>query len=180
MTTAPLFHFSEAGDIAVFTPRQVTVPAARPPGMAWLNGPLVWAVDDWRQPMYLFPRDCPRILIWPTEETTDADRDRYWERGEARMLAYVEQRWLDRLKRATIFRYVLPRESFTYVEAGMWVSRESVTPAQVATLSDLPRRLAELDVELRSVPDLRTLKPLWGTSLHVSGIRLRNASQGWP
>jgi hypothetical protein len=44
--------------------------------MDWLNGPLVWAIDAWHQPMYLFPRDCPRILYWPLATTNAADRIR--------------------------------------------------------------------------------------------------------
>jgi hypothetical protein len=50
-----LFHFSERSDIAVFEPRPVTVPSPRTRGREWPNGPLVWAIDAWHQPMYLFP-----------------------------------------------------------------------------------------------------------------------------
>ena len=56
-----LYHFSDDPSITRFVPRPVLVPATRPPGSDWLNGPLVWAIDEWHQPMYLFPRDCPRI-----------------------------------------------------------------------------------------------------------------------
>lgn len=69
-----LYHFSEEPTIGLFDPRAVTKASARPPGREWLNGPLVWAIDDWHAPMYLFPRDCPRILIWPLPETTEEDR----------------------------------------------------------------------------------------------------------
>lgn len=55
-TGARLFHFGERSDIEIFVPRPVTIPAKRAEGMDWLNGPLVWAIDDWHQPMYLFPR----------------------------------------------------------------------------------------------------------------------------
>lgn len=148
--------------------------------MDWLNGPLVWAIDDWHQPLYLFPRDCPRVLLWPTATTTAQDRARHWRGGTARMMALVEQGWLDRIGQASLFRYALPGETFEPVEAGMWVSRDPVTPAPVECLTNLPRHLAECDVMLTAVPDLRALRPLWETSLHASGIRLRNAAQGWP
>ena len=49
-----LFHFSDAGGIKVFTPRPVPVASPRAEGREWLNGPLVWAIDDWHAPMYLF------------------------------------------------------------------------------------------------------------------------------
>jgi hypothetical protein len=81
-----LFHFSDDPAITIFEPRPVRVASKRPPGREWLNGPLVWAIDEWHQPMYLFPRDCPRILIWPTERTTAEDRRRYWGAGSARMI----------------------------------------------------------------------------------------------
>jgi hypothetical protein len=61
----------------------------------------------------------------------------------------------------------------------MWISREAVAPNRVEPVSNLPERLAALDVELRPVADLRPLKTLWETSLHTSGIRLRNAADGW-
>jgi hypothetical protein len=50
-----LFHFSEYPSIEIFTPRSVAVPSPRPPGQDWLNGSLVWAVDECRQATYLFP-----------------------------------------------------------------------------------------------------------------------------
>ena len=73
-----LFHFSDDGGLTRFTPRPVLVPSARPPGRDWLNGPLVWAIDEARQPLYLFPRDCPRILLYPTPATTAEDLQRWW------------------------------------------------------------------------------------------------------
>jgi hypothetical protein len=73
-----LFHFSDDLSIEVFVPRPVRVPSSRRPGFAWLNGPLVWAIDAWHQPMYLFPRHCPRTLFWFVATTTDADRAQYF------------------------------------------------------------------------------------------------------
>lgn len=58
-----LFHFSDDAAIGTFTPRSVLVPSQRAPGMEWLNGPLVWAIEEPLDFMYLFPRDCPRILM---------------------------------------------------------------------------------------------------------------------
>jgi hypothetical protein len=45
-------------------------------------------------------------------------------------------------------------------------------------IADLPAALAIHDVELRPEDDLVRFRRLWETSLHVSGIRLRNAA-GW-
>lgn len=181
MSGPALFHFSEEGGIVRFDPRPVAVLSPRAPGMDWLNGPLVWAIDAWHQPLYLFPRDCPRILAWPTGATSAADRARHWPGGATRMLAFVEHGWMERLRTATIRRYALPGATFEPLgDAGMWVSRAAVMPAREETLTGLPDRLREDGVELRAVGDLRPLRRLWHTSLHVSGIRLRNAATGWP
>lgn len=174
-----LFHFSEEADIEAFVPRPVRVPAERGPGRDWLNGPLVWAIDEPRQPMYLFPRDCPRILIWPEPDTTAADRDAWWAGSACRMLAFVEAGWLARIAAATLWRYELPPQTFEDLQdAGMWVSRQAVRPLQVEPIADLRAALAAEDVELRVLPDLTPLKGVWDTSLHASGLRLRNA-KGW-
>lgn len=69
-----LFHISDQPDIAHFQPRPIRVPVDRPPGQDWLNGPLVWAIDELHQILYLFPRECPRIVIWATPFSTHADR----------------------------------------------------------------------------------------------------------
>jgi hypothetical protein len=174
-----LFHFSDDPGIACFVPRPVRVASTRPPGRDWLNGPLVWAIDETTQPLYFFPRDCPRILLWETPATTPQDRHRWFGASDAAMIAHVEQAWFDRLSRETIYRYELPIAGFEdLADAGMWVSRQAVTPLAVETLSDLPGWLARHGVELRLMESLVPLRKAWSTSLHVSGVRLRHA-QGW-
>ena len=155
------------------------VPATRPEGFDWLNGPLVWAIDDWHQPMYYFPRDCPRILLWPTPDTTEADRSRFFGTSQARMLAFIEACWLPTLESAEIHRYEFGPDDFVALDdAGMWVSRSSVEPLACTRLSNLPRLLRTSEVELRAMAELTPLRDVWSTSLHASGIRLRNA-RGW-
>jgi hypothetical protein len=172
-----LFHFSEDPGIARFEPRPVRAPSARPPGREWLNGPLVWAIDEPHQSMYLFPRDCPRILIWPLATTSAEDRAAWL--GEAGRAAYVEARWLAALNTARIYRYDLPGDGFESLDdAGMWVSRTAVTPLVVNEVADLPAALAACGVELKVVDSLTPLRGVWDSSLHASGIRLRNAV-GW-
>ena len=173
-----LFHFSEEPDIEVFLPRPVRTPAERAPGFEWLNGPLVWAIDEVHEPLYLFPRECPRVLVWPVGNTTPEDRQKWFADGR-RMIAHVESAWFESLSSARVFRYELPTASFVSLEdAGMWVSREPVEPLAVKVFDHLPDELEKRNVELRIVPSLAPLKPLWQTSLHASGIRLRNAA-GW-
>jgi hypothetical protein len=175
-----LFHFSDNPGIASFRPRPVAVPSRRAPGRDWLNGPLVWAIDEPHQPMYLFPRDCPRILLWPRADTTADDLDRWFGDRTCRMIAYIEEAWAERLRTATLYRYDLPHEGFESLDdAGMWVSRQDVTPIRMDALSDLPAALRADGVELQAVASLATLSDVWSTSLHASRLRLRNA-QGWP
>jgi Family of unknown function (DUF6886) len=172
-----LFHFSEDGNIPMFVPRPPAVVPVRPPGRDWLNGPLVWAIDDWHQFMYLFPRDCPRILIWAKGDTSAGNRQLWL--GEHRAVAFIETGWLATLQTAVVFRYAMPADTFQNLEdAGMWVSREQITPAGRRSISSLDTELAAGGVALTPVDSLAPLKDLWNTSLHVSGIRLRNA-QGW-
>lgn len=147
--------------------------------MEWLNGALVWAIDEWHQPMYLFPRDCPRILLWPIENTSQKDLRDYFGASPARMIAYVEQGWLSRLRTQALYRYELPEGPFQCLEdAGLWVSRETVHPLDKTFVQDLPEALERSRVELRAIDSLTTLRSVWQTSLHASGIRLRYA-KGW-
>jgi len=174
-----LFHFSEDPDIRSFTPRAVSVPSPRPVGMEWLNGPLVWAIDDWHQPLYLFPRECPRILIWPTERTSAEDRASWWGDRQCRMVAHIERAWWDRFSTAQLFRYELPAAAFEPLnDAGMFVSRGSVEPLAMERITSLPTSLRSCDVELRLMERLSPLRDVWNSSMAASGIRLRNA-EGW-
>jgi hypothetical protein len=180
-----LFHFSDRPDIAVFEPRPVRVPAERRPRQEWLNGPLVWAIDVWHEPLYLFPRECPRILLWPTERTTAEDHARWFGKSAARMIAFVEKSRADSLTTEAVYRYEMPATSFEDIgDAGMWVSRAPVTPSRMDALTDLPKELAARDVELRLCESFLPLKTLWQTTLHASGLRLRNVEDwgnpGWP
>lgn len=172
-----LFHFSDDPAIARFEPRPVRVPSARADGREWLNGPLVWAIDDGHQMLYLFPRDCPRILAWTTPQSSAADRARWLGPGDPRAVAFVETAWIDRLRAAAIQRYELPAATFRSLDdAGMWVSEAPVMPLGRVALAGLDGELARCGVDLRIVDSLAPLAPLWDSSLHVSGVRLRNSA----
>lgn len=175
-----LFHFSDNPAIERFEPRPVRVPSVRAAGQDWLNGPLVWAIDDVHQMLYLFPRDCPRILAWATAETSPADRALWLGPGDPRVVAFVEAVWIDRLRSAKIHRYELPPATFRSLEdAGMWVSEAPVVQLGRVALAGLDGELARRGVDLRIVDSLAPLAALCDSSLQVSGIRLRN-SLTWP
>jgi hypothetical protein len=171
-----LFHFGETSGIKAFDPRPVLVSAPRPKGQEWLNGPLVWAIDEAHGFLYFFPRECPRIFLWPTPSTTEEDRSMWMGRTSARAIAYVETAWLERIWRASLYRYEMPSETFEPVEdVGMWISRSTVEPTREEHFTCLPHQLSVSEVELRWLDDLASLRPVWGSTLHASGIRLRNA-----
>ena len=174
-----LWHFSDDGDIGLFEPRPVRIPVERPEGQEWLNGPLVWAIDDVHSILYLFPRECPRIVVWPTSATLEEDRRAWLGDTAARAVAFVEHSWVERLSKATVHRYGMPPHTFEDTgDVGMWVSRAAVIPSSASCLSNLPAKLEEAGVELRIQDSLTPLRSIWKSSLHASGIRLRNAV-GW-
>lgn len=175
-----LFHFSEDPSIGVFVPQPVAVPAERPPGMDWLNGPLVWAVTEERQASYLFPRDCPRIILWPLPTTSDEDRAEWFGDHDWTAIAHIESAWLDRVRAAELYRYELPPESFEGIGGDPWmlICRTTVTPVSVQPCGDLLEHLADLRVDVRVMDSLVPLRNVWDTTLHASGIRLRHAD-GW-
>lgn len=168
-----LYHFSEEPDIEQFVPR--VVPTHFIPDRA-----LVWAIDDWHAPMYWLPRDCPRACFWPGEQTSDADRERWFGGIDARMVMAVESGWLERIRSTTIYRYTLPADSFELQDAtaGHWVSTEPVKPTAIDPMVDLLGAITSADVELRITP---RLLDLWSrvsqSSLSFSGTRLRNAQK---
>ena len=148
--------------------------------MDWLNGPLVWAIEEAWQSLYLFPRDCPRMLLTPKQTTSAEDLAKWFLPGSSRMIAYVERAWLERISTTILYRYELPDETFQSLDdAGMWVSKRIVIPKSQEALTITPSRLATEGVELRGADSLLPLQGVWSSSLHVSGIRLRNA-QAWP
>ncbi len=176
-----LFHFSEDPAIQCFIPRPVRVPSQRAPGRDWLNAPLVWAIDEDHECMYLFPRDCPRILMWANAETSDDDRYRWLGDLSEGMdtVAYLEQARLGEFESAVLFRYELPSHTFVDLEdAGMWVSRDEVVPVSVSRVANLASELQRCRTELRVVDSLLSLRGAWNSSVHASGIRLRHA-KGW-
>jgi len=173
-----LFHFSHDRGISRFEPRPVAIPSERPAGREWLNGPLVWAIDEPHQAMYLFPRDCPRILIWQTPQTKDEDLAPWWGERSDRIIAHIEWAWWERMRTCRTCRYELPPDGFEDLhDAGMWVSREPAEPLSMEVIGDLLGALEAMGVELRFMPRLTPLQGLWNSSLHCSGIRLRNAQE---
>ncbi len=171
-----LYHFSEDPGIARFEPHVAKTSAIQ-------DEAFVWAIDEWHAPMYYTPRDCPRACFWAGENTTADDRERWLAGLAPRFVLVIESGWLERLRTASMYRYVLREAAFTSMghDGGHWVSREAVEPVRVEPVGDLLTAIVAADVELRVTP---RLGPLWRrvwkeSTLEFSGTRLRYA-QGWP
>jgi hypothetical protein len=106
----------------------------------------------------------------------------FGEAANFRPIAHIERAWLDRLTHGVVYRYHVPVERFDDVDdvddVGMWVSNTSVVPLHMDGVDDLIAELQSRNVELRIMGSLTPLKGIWQTTLHASGIRLRNA-QNW-
>lgn len=172
--TAPvLLHFSDDPAIPCFQPRELATRPGEPP--------LVWAIDAEHAPLYYFPRDCPRVAYWALPDSTAGDIERFLGLTAAHMVIAIEGCWLARLRETKLYVYHLPASTFASAGEregpGYYVSRAPVTPAQIEPAGDLLNRLVAAGVELRVTP---SLWPLWNvlktSSLHWSGIRLRNAA----
>ena len=162
-----LWHVSEDASIERFEPHVSRTAAS--------TEARVWAVDTRHLPFYWFPRECPRGTFWATADTTPKDAGLL--AGSARVHA-IEGGWLERMRAAQVVAYRLPEESFAPDPevGGYWLSRDPVSPVEVAELGDLITLHAEAGIELRLVPNLW---PLWNrvisSTLEFSGIRLHNA-----
>ncbi|MBS1703070.1 MAG: hypothetical protein JST12_15500 [Armatimonadetes bacterium] len=167
-----LFHFSDRGDISRFSPR----PPVRHPDAE----PLVYAIDEWHSPLYLFPRDCPRIGLWPTDTTSAADREAF--SGPGRMRLLIDREFEEALHRETIFRYEFdPAQGFIDCQDhGVWVSRQDVVPTSIEIIFDMQKALRRQGIEVEVVPSLAEAaweffdfdKKQFRTTLHVSMIRM--------
>lgn len=168
--TPRLFHVSENAGITRFDPRP------SPSTDAGVIGTAVWALAEPFLPNYLLPRDCPRICYRAKDTTTGADRERFL--GAAGHVVAFEAAWLDRVRGARLAVYEMPPDTFAdaLLEAGYWISRESVTPIGVTMVDDCLAALTAAGAEVRV---LRNFWPLCDavaeSSLRFSIIRKRNA-----
>jgi hypothetical protein len=142
-----LHHFSHDPSIARFEPR---VSLANP-----THPPAVWAVDADHAPLYWFPRECPRVAVWPRH---DGERPAFRHRFQttAHRLHAVELGWLERMSTTTLYRYDLPPASFRpWADAsGHYIADATVEPLAVTVFDDLLAVHVEANIELRLVPSL--------------------------
>ena len=176
MRPAPgeVLHFSEDPTITRFVPHVAAT--------AQVPDPYVWAVDADNSPHYWFPRQCPRAMAWVADHTTPENRDRVIGPGGGDRVHAIEYPWLPAMLTTQLYAYRLPADRFTPVGDGSFsphVATEPVDPlGPPLPVGNLVELHAEAGIQLRVLPGLY---PFWHivitTTLHFSGIRLRNAGR---
>ncbi len=164
-----VYHFSEDPRIGRFVPH---VPPTNP-----TQSPAVWAIDAEHMSLYWFPRECPRVAVWPrTDDERRAFRDAF--HTTAPRVHATELGWLDRMRTTTIHRYTFDATDFEpWPEAsGQWVAARIVEPIEVERLGDLLDLHATAGIELRFVSSLwplidRAMSGEWDFSI----VRKHNA-----
>ncbi|SFL22204.1 hypothetical protein SAMN03159341_10494 [Paenibacillus sp. 1_12] len=167
-----LYHFSEEANIEVFVPRKLEYRVDEPAQ--------VWTIDEFHAPHYLFPRDCPRVCIWPKEDTTEQDYNLFFGHSRTNRMVAVETGWIDRIRKGCIYRYVFKADEFKLYEpnAGYYTTTHTVKPVVVERVDDLLGGLTALGIEVRITPSLIPLKQSIATStINFSMIRMKNAIQ---
>lgn len=137
----------------------------------------VWAIDARHAWLYWFPRDCPRACFWAVDTTTDEDVELWLDGDRRRRVAVIEKTWLEGVRAAKLYAYLMPRDPFEIVEDDrFYIASTTVEAMERVEVGDLLACHADAGVELRISP---ALYPLWDrvvdATLDFSGIRLRNA-----
>lgn len=170
-----LHHFSEDDSIKVFEPH---VPKTNPD-----QAPAVWAIDTVHAPLYWFPRQCPRITVWPRDASAPSVYRSTFCTAAWRLHA-IEFAWFETMASTALYRYDLDAESFEpWAEAtGQWISREAVRPLECSPVGDLLEQHRSAGIELRLVDDLWPLAALvadeqFGHEWNFSMVRMGNAAE---
>jgi len=150
---AVVFHFSEDPTIKKFVPH---VPRSNPE-----HWRAVWAIDAEHAPLYWFPRDCPRVTMWPLR-ATDLPKLREQLVTTAARVHAIESAWLERMRGTTLYRYEFDAEPFSpWEEAnGQWITDREVIPTGMEPVGDLVQMHVDAGIELRIVPSLWPLHDL--------------------
>lgn len=170
-----LYHFSEESDIRTFTPRKLDY---RPDEPAQ-----VWAIDEFHAPHYYFPRDCPRVCIWPYERTMEEDKLRFFGHSAVQRVIAVEAGWLGSIRTTQLYRYTFSDDGFEIYDrnAGYYTSIQEVKPVSVDPVGDLLSALCDTGIELRFTPSLMPLQEgILQSTVNFSMIRMKYAKENFP
>lgn len=165
-----LFHISEEDNIQIFYPR---IPSRT--DMDQTVG-LVWAIDEVHLPNFLTPRNCPRVCACANDTSTEEDRTKYFDKFDH--VVYIEKKWLEILKRTTLYIYEFATDHFYLQDsvAGYYVSEKAEKPIHKFVVTDLIKELEKRNTELRIVDRLYPIaEEIKKTSFDWSLCRMRYA-----
>jgi hypothetical protein len=171
-----LYHFSEESNIKVFAPRPYkSFPHIKP---------AVWAIDEEHSLHYCYPRNCPRVIYWKAEWTSQEDLIRLFGESSVDKIMVIENQWLERIRNVDLYMYSFLEETFELFEeaktAGYYISHHEITPVKVERVGDLIGKLLSHNIELRFTPDLYPIRNKVITStVDFSIIRFSNANKGY-
>jgi hypothetical protein len=168
-----LFHVSEETGITRFDPRP------SPSELPGITGDVVFAISGRLLHNYLLPRDCPRVTLYPSANTTSFDKEKFFGNCSADFIIIVESGWYRRIKDTTLYLYEFLQDDFTVIDkiAGYYVTYKPVIPTSVTIIDDCIATLLNKNVELRFTPSLTQIaEKVKSSSLNYSLIRMRNAT----
>jgi len=163
-----LYHFSEESNIPIFKPRISKT----------ITQPVVWAIDKEHAVHYYFPRDCPRVIYWKTENAKAPEISYYFSDSDADKIIVVESGWLEQIRKTKLYMYKFEELSFDLFgkNAGYYVSTEEIVPVSVEPVGDLLEKILHEKVELRFTPNLYPIRNrIIASSLGFSIIRFNHA-----
>lgn len=145
-----LFHVSENPNIDVFHPRLPTRRDLDP------TTGLVWAIDEARLPNFLTPRNCPRVAYNTNDQTTEADRRRFFASSRTEHAVILESAWLPAMRSTTLYLYEFDPTDFVLQDAvaGYYVATTTQYPIQKYVIADPLAELFHRKVEVRFVDEL--------------------------
>lgn len=166
-----VYHFSEDSTLRRFAPH---VPPSNPS-----HPPAVWAIDDDHAPLYWFPRSVPRISVWAYD---DDQQQLLTERfgTESHRIVAAEQRCLDEIRAARIYRYGFDASQFEPWELadGQYIASDVVYPDEIEVIDDVIAAQCAAGVELRLTPRLGALMDaILESGLPFSFVRIRDAQR---
>jgi len=145
-----LFHVSEESDISVFVPR---IPTRK--DLDQSKG-LVWAIEEKCLPIFLTPRNCPRVTYHCNEQTTEQDKRSFLSTNTMDFVVAIEQKWFEVMRHTTLYIYEFDPSEFYLLDqtAGYYVSEKTQEPINKIVIDDLFGELFNRNVEVRILDNL--------------------------
>jgi hypothetical protein len=171
MSTPTLFCLSEDPKIEIFEP-------SFSPGFARLvRQAVVIAFSYQSLSQYLFPPECPRVVMNQLPTSSPADLVRFLGPARAESVIAVEASWYKRIQQTTLYCYEVPKALFFPLEGAdsIFISHQRVKPMTAKPIYDLLEELMKRNIEIRFLPRLdRLLKPVMLSTIGHHLIQIQN------